>query len=539
MIPNIFSSIGYAINASNRILALLNEPDLEKYVETTTPLLDDSEGKSNGLGCVHSDVMVLLEDASFAWLKNNDVDESKEPIVPEASCAIAMTDAPVLYPEETQLTRKEHSVYTALEQVAGDVCVIEESIGVGINRSIDTLRSLSLRIKRAQLVAVVGPVGCGKSSLLSALLGEMMCLGGTVRVCGSIAYHSQQPWILNASIRENICFGRPCDDAKLSTVLTSASLMADLQTLPAGLDTEIGEKGINLSGGQKARVSLARTLYSGADILLLDDPLSALDAHTCEEVFHRGIQAMVREQGKTVILVTHQVHFLPDCDCIAVLGRSGELTSFGRYDELSNACLSELLHVSSESSSSGTRGVKSSDRAAADEGYPIDDKESSSSHHVRSGSSSVRAEVDSAQAQVEQQKGPRDKYDGATLIEDEDRKTVSVYWWYFKCGGLWRCFVIVLLAGIGRAIAMLSTFYLSSWGAANVKDRESHEQQHHSQQDRNMSYLNTYAGICLVGVAFLTLRTYTATVHGVTAGGVFHGTMLRRVLAAPMGKTDS
>lgn len=140
-----------------------------------------------------------------------------------------------------------------------------------------TLTNLSLNIEKGSLVAVVGSVGSGKSSLLYSLLGEMEKLSGRVNISGDLrlAFVAQQAWIQNASVRENILFGCPYEAEKYHRVIGSCALKPDFAMLAAGDETEIGEKGINLSGGQKQRVSIARACYSGANLYLFDDPLSA------------------------------------------------------------------------------------------------------------------------------------------------------------------------------------------------------------------------------------------------------------------------
>ncbi|XP_064080545.1 multidrug resistance-associated protein 1-like [Macrobrachium nipponense] len=141
------------------------------------------------------------------------------------------------------------------------------------------LKGINLSVNDGSLVAVVGNVGAGKSSLCSAILGEMEKQSGRVNVKGKIAYVSQQAWIQNATLENNILFNQSKDNSKYEMCIKSCALRADLEMLPAGDQTEIGEKGINLSGGQKQRISLARAVYSDADIYLLDDPLSAVDSH--------------------------------------------------------------------------------------------------------------------------------------------------------------------------------------------------------------------------------------------------------------------
>ena len=141
------------------------------------------------------------------------------------------------------------------------------------------LRDIDLRVKRGSLTALVGAVGSGKSSLIAALLGDMVKdMGSRVNTLGQIAYVPQQAWMRNASLRENIIFGRSEISEVYEKVLHACALTADLESLPGGDQTEIGEKGINLSGGQKQRISLARAVYSNSDIILMDDPLSSVDA---------------------------------------------------------------------------------------------------------------------------------------------------------------------------------------------------------------------------------------------------------------------
>lgn len=194
-----------------------------------------------------------------------------------------------------------------------------------------TLHRIDLCIQKGSLVGVCGGVGSGKSSLLSALLGQMTLLGGSVSVNGGFAYVAQQAWILNDSLRENILFGKKYNEEKYNAVLEACCLFPDIIELPYGDMTEIGERGANLSGGQRQRVSLARALYSERPILLLDDPLSAVDARVGSRLFHSAIRPAAK--GKTVIFVTHQLQYLPECDDV-VLMKDGQIAEHGTHTQL-------------------------------------------------------------------------------------------------------------------------------------------------------------------------------------------------------------
>lgn len=200
------------------------------------------------------------------------------------------------------------------------------------NPHFNGLHNLNLVLPRNKLIAVVGPIGSGKSSLLSALVGEMKADPNTkVTFCGSVGYSAQQAWIQNATIRENITFGRPFSAKVYHAVLKACALEKDLRLFQDGDQTEIGEKGVNLSGGQKQRINLARLAYSEADIVLMDDPLSAVDAHVGRHLFQNLIRGYLH--NKTRILVTHQLHFLKQVDVI-VLMNNGHVEAMGTFAEL-------------------------------------------------------------------------------------------------------------------------------------------------------------------------------------------------------------
>uniref|UniRef100_A0A669AWH1 Multidrug resistance-associated protein 1 n=1 Tax=Oreochromis niloticus TaxID=8128 RepID=A0A669AWH1_ORENI len=196
-----------------------------------------------------------------------------------------------------------------------------------------TLKRLNINIPEGSLVAVVGHVGSGKSSLLSALLGEMDKLEGSVTVKGSVAYVPQQAWIQNSSLKDNIIFGHERRQSWYQHVVEACALQPDLEILPAGDDTEIGEKGVNLSGGQKQRVSLARAVYCDRAVYLLDDPLSAVDAHVGKHIFDQVIGPQGLLKDKTRVLVTHGLSYLPQADLILVMMK-GEISEVGSYQQL-------------------------------------------------------------------------------------------------------------------------------------------------------------------------------------------------------------
>uniref|UniRef100_A0A672VBZ6 ABC-type glutathione-S-conjugate transporter n=1 Tax=Strigops habroptila TaxID=2489341 RepID=A0A672VBZ6_STRHB len=207
------------------------------------------------------------------------------------------------------------------------------------------LRRIDLTMPQGSLLAVVGQVGAGKSSLLSALLGELEMVDGCVSMKDTVAYVPQQAWIQNASVEDNILFGKEMDETWFNTVIDACALKPDLESFPAGQKSEIGEKGINISGGQKQRVNLARAVYQKASVYLLDDPLSAVDAHVGQHIFEHVLGPNGLLKDKTCVLVTHTINILPQVDNIVFLV-DGTISEIGSYQELlqRNGAFAEFLH---------------------------------------------------------------------------------------------------------------------------------------------------------------------------------------------------
>ncbi|KAI8891917.1 P-loop containing nucleoside triphosphate hydrolase protein, partial [Globomyces pollinis-pini] len=190
---------------------------------------------------------------------------------------------------------------------------------------IEILKNIQLHVPKGSFTAVIGKVGRGKSTLLHALLGEIIKISGDVQVNGSVVYAAQTAWIMNQSIRENILFGDEMDEDKYKRVCLACDLYPDFQSLPNTC--------ISLSGGQKARISLARALYSSSDVVLLDDPLSAVDAHVEKHIVDSlfGNEGVL--QGKTVVLVTHAIHHLDRMNQV-ILIEDGQIAESGSYEEV-------------------------------------------------------------------------------------------------------------------------------------------------------------------------------------------------------------
>eukprot|EP00070_Physeter_catodon_P001800 XP_007103614.1 canalicular multispecific organic anion transporter 2 [Physeter catodon] len=422
-----------------------------------------------------------------------------------------------------------------------------------------TLHSLDIQVPKGALVAVVGPVGCGKSSLLSALLGEMEKLEGKVYMKGSVAYVPQQAWIQNCTLQENVLFGQALDPKRYRQALEACALLADLEVLPGGSKTEIGEKGINLSGGQRQRVSLARAVYSDADIFLLDDPLSAVDSHVAKHIFDQVIGPEGVLAGKTRVLVTHGISFLPQTDFVIVLA-DGQVSEIGTYAALLQRNGSFANFLRNYAPDEGKEHQEADSRTA------LEDKEDEevlliedmlNSHTDLTDNEPVTYEVQkqfmrqlSAMSQEGEGPGrpvPRRRLGVAEKVvqateakashvltqeEKVEMGTVklSVFWDYARAVGLCATLVIFLLHGGQSAAAVGANVWLSAWtGEAAVN----------GQQNNTSQRLGVYAALGILQGLLVMLSAITMAVGGVQAARLLHQALLHNKMRSPQSFFDT
>ncbi|XP_015735775.1 multidrug resistance-associated protein 1-like isoform X4 [Coturnix japonica] len=373
------------------------------------------------------------------------------------------------------------------------------------------LKNLNVSIPEGSLVAVVGQVGSGKSSFLSALLGEMEKLEGTVHRRGSVAYLAQQAWIQNGSLQENILFGTDLNRSYYELVLESCALLPDLEQLPNGDQTEIGERGVNISGGQKQRVSLARAVYSNADLYLLDDPLSAVDVHVGKHLFEKLIGPSGLLKGKTRVLVTHNLTLLPHADLIIVM-EEGKIGELGSYQELvsKRAKFVELIQFfSTENRSEKT----------------TPNEESSSKEECQLGRSLQQRELLKTKHSSDHWK---------ILKKNKERVAtggmkMSVVLKYLQAFS-WRWMWLAMAACLGQnALAIGQNLWLSSWTAETAKVSDFTEWQ----QSRNYK-LGVYGLLGLLQGLLVCCSAYVLTQGSLAASRTLHHQLLDSVLHLPL-----
>uniref|UniRef100_A0A8C2FIH3 Uncharacterized protein n=1 Tax=Cyprinus carpio TaxID=7962 RepID=A0A8C2FIH3_CYPCA len=395
------------------------------------------------------------------------------------------------------------------------------------------LKNVSLDIKPGRLVAVVGAVGSGKTSLISALLGELHSLKGRINIKGSVAFVPQQAWIQNATVMDNILFGSNLDEERYRSVVDACALGPDLDLLPGRDQTEIGEKGINLSGGQKQRVSLARAVYSSADVYLLDDPLSAVDSHVGKHLFERVIGPTGLLKDKTRILVTHGISFLPYVDEIVVLV-NGVVSEVGSYDGLraSKGAFSEFLETYGKEESSNANESDFEQIEMLPEGLePQADgsPEDIVSSTLKRENSFMRLRKNSS---VRSKKDSGDKK-GQRLIEKETMETgrvkFSVYLQYLRSMG-W-CFITwsFLFYFIQNVAFIGQNLWLSDWTEDSVEYFNTTYPNH----IRDMR-IGVFGALGLAQGFLVFLGTILLADGSISASRTLHTSLLSNILKVPM-----
>ncbi|KAJ7043446.1 P-loop containing nucleoside triphosphate hydrolase protein [Mycena alexandri] len=339
---------------------------------------------------------------------------------------------------------------------------------------VPTLENISLTIRKGELTGIMGRVGAGKTSLLSAIIGDMSRSEGKVTLFGSIAYAPQNPWIMSATVRENITFNHLYDEAFYQTVLEACALGQDIALLPQGDLTEVGEKGITLSGGQRARISLARAIYARADLVLLDDCLAAVDSHVARHVFDHviGPNGLLASQAR--ILVTNSIAFVKQFDQVAFISR-GIIRECGSYQTLmdnSDGDLSKLVRGHGTSSSSGTSTPFASGSGSASpiEGSTLnmEDGDKSPEYAVVI-SEKLRHRTSYPKAVLAPPKPVRAANSAGLSQEHREQGRVKrrVYVQYLEAASK-AGFVVYLAATFGQqAMTLLGNLALRSWGEHN------------------------------------------------------------------------
>lgn len=415
-----------------------------------------------------------------------------------------------------------------------------------------TLSNVEMEIAAGEHIFVVGPVGAGKSSLLLAILGGIdKSPGSVVELRGRVAYVPQQPWIFNASLRENILFGSAYDEELYFKVVQACALTSDFKVLPDGDETEIGEKGINLSGGQKARVSLARACYQDADVYLLDDPLAAVDVHVARHLMDQCVLGILK--SKAVVLVTHQTQYLPLADSIVVIkegtmAASGSLSSVSsEHPHLLDSLDKEPRTREGATCETPVEQGESLDEDARPKHEDLPEEEACLSKEglaVKPKSGDTAKEATVAENGSKVTKGG-ESASKIVLVQDEKMESgaVSMQVWVSlaKTVGSTPAMAIVTLFFLAQLMQTSSDTWLSIWSSAVVMHEETAESDAGDGGGGETTvdafnttfYLNVYIVITLSTVAAIAISSFSVVSNLLRASRNLHESMLHRIMHAP------
>ncbi|KAL5011002.1 hypothetical protein ScPMuIL_013307 [Solemya velum] len=400
------------------------------------------------------------------------------------------------------------------------------------------LEGINVDIPQNSLVAVVGQVGVGKSSLISAMLGEMIKVSGSVHVTGSTAYVPQTAWIQNETIQENILFMSEMEQDRYNQIVEGCALNPDLEMLPGGDLTEIGEKGINLSGGQKQRVSLARAVYFDADIYLLDDPLSAVDSHVGKHIFEKVIGSRGLLKNKTRILVTHGLQWLPHVDQIIVI-TNGQISETGSFEQLlsHDGAFAQLLKTYLLQSDGSVRGgwVEESEEGSHIVMISVREVDCHEHDELPESKETLTAEEELTE-QIKKQFENK-------LIQEEKVEVGRVKWGVFaqfaKALGVFSTLGIFLLFGVFKCCSVAANFWLSDWTSDTTLTNRSMPADSSVYQDENDFYLGVYGAFGAGQAASILAYLFFTASRMIHASRSLHSQMLETTLRSPMSFFDT
>nr|XP_038039866.1 ATP-binding cassette sub-family C member 9 isoform X9 [Anas platyrhynchos] len=415
-----------------------------------------------------------------------------------------------------------------------------------------TLSNINIRIPTGQMTMIVGQVGCGKSSLLLAILGEMQTLEGKVHwskvpdremnTCTegyfsvnetepsfeasrsrnrySVAYAAQKPWLLNATVEENIIFGSPFNKQRYKAVTDACSLQPDIDLLPFGDQTEIGERGINLSGGQRQRICVARALYQNTNIVFLDDPFSALDIHLSDHLMQEGILKFLQEDKRTLVLVTHKLQYLPHADWIIAM-KDGMVLREGTLKDIQNKDVELYEHWKTLMNRQDQELEKDME---ADQ-TTLERKTLRRAMYPRESKSQLEDED-------EEEEEEEDEDDNmSTVLRLRTKMPWRTCWRYLTSGGFFLLFLMIFSKLLKHSVIVAIDYWLATWTSMDNENELRNADDAKSTKTYHVAVFSILSG---AGIVLCLITSLTVEWMGLTAAKNLHHNLLNKIILGPI-----
>ncbi|XP_067396777.1 ATP-binding cassette sub-family C member 8 isoform X3 [Emydura macquarii macquarii] len=403
------------------------------------------------------------------------------------------------------------------------------------------LSNIDIRIPQGQLTMIVGQVGCGKSSLLLATLGEMQKISGNVfwnspeketavdaeiRKRGSVAYASQKPWLLNATVEENITFESPFNKQRYKAVIDACSLQPDIDILPHGDQTQIGERGINLSGGQRQRISVARALYQKTNVVFLDDPFSALDIHLSDHLMQEGILKMLREDKRTIILVTHKLQYLPHADWIIAM-KDGTIQREGTLKDIQKS-ESELFEH--------WKTLMNRQDQELEKETIIERKTVLERKNLRRTMYSREALLKDDEEDEEEITESDDDDSLSSVLHQRAKMPWRACGKYLSSAGVLLLPLLVLSQLLKHTVMVAIDYWLAKWTSDAISAKSELEQKNCSvsQEFNHSRYSRVFSVLCCLGIILCLVTSIAVEWTGLKVAKKLHYCLLNKIILAPM-----
>uniref|UniRef100_A0A8B9MF88 ATP-binding cassette sub-family C member 8 n=1 Tax=Accipiter nisus TaxID=211598 RepID=A0A8B9MF88_9AVES len=411
------------------------------------------------------------------------------------------------------------------------------------------LSNIDIRVPQGQLTMIVGQVGCGKSSLLLAILGEMQKISGNIfwssctsdsetgedvryaffffhRKRGSVAYASQKPWLLNATVEENITFESPFNKQRYKAVIDACSLQPDIDILPHGDQTQIGERGINLSGGQRQRISVARALYQQTNVVFLDDPFSALDIHLSDHLMQEGILKMLREDKRTIVLVTHKLQYLPHADWIIAM-KDGNIQREGTLKDIQKSETELFEHW---------KTLMNRQDQELEKETIIERKTVLERTNLRRTMYSREALLKDDEEDEEEVTESDDEDNLSSVLHQRAKMPWRACGKYLSAAGILLLPLLVLSQLLKHTVMVAIDYCLACWTSEAISVKTELELKNCSDcEDFNHSpYSKVFSILCCLGIVLCLVTSIAVEWTGLKVTKKLHSSLLNKIILAPM-----